>query len=77
MRRTFGIRTVVLAMTVILLSLCASVNAYACSLFYAGGDMTDDGANMFVRTEEIGEDDNKVYYISPSGKHAKDEVYQG
>ena len=64
-------------MIVNLLSLCGSVNACACSLFYAGGDMTDDGANMFVRAEEIGADDNKVYSVSPVGKHAKDEVYQG
>jgi dipeptidase len=53
------------------------VSAQACVLLYAGGDRTDDGADMFMRSEEIGPDDNKIYYVSPAGKHAKGEVYRG
>ncbi len=61
----------------VLVLLCWPVNASACVLFYAGGDMTDDGANLFIRSEEVGPDDNKTYYISPAGKHAAGEEYQG
>lgn len=61
----------------IMIILCWPINASACELLYAGGDTTDDGANMFMRSEEIGADDNKVYYVSPAGKHVKGEEYQG
>ena len=51
--------------------------AKACVLLYSGGDMTDDGANMFMRSEEIDADANKLYYVSPAGRHLKGETYQG
>ena len=60
-----------------LVTLFWSANASACILLYAGGDMTDDGANLFIRCEEIGPDDNKVYYVSPAGNHVEGEVYRG
>ena len=60
----------------VLVLLCWPVNASACVLFYAGGDMTDDGANLFIRSEEVGPDDNKTYYISHAVKHAEGEEYQ-
>ncbi|MDO4859807.1 MAG: C69 family dipeptidase [Bacillota bacterium] len=60
-----------------LIILCWPIRADACVLMYSGGDMNDDGANMFMRTEEIGADDNKVYYISPAGNHVKGEKYRG
>ena len=47
--------------------LCQPGNA--CVLLYSGGDMTDDGANMYMRSEETDADANKVYYVSPAGKH--------
>ena len=53
------------------------INAQACVLLYSGGEMTDDGANMFMRSEEINTDDNKVYFVSPAGKHVEGEEYQG
>ena len=62
---------------VLLIALCWPINVNACELLYVGGDMTDDGANLFMRTEEIYADDNKTYYVSPAGKHAKGEQYQG
>ena len=43
----------------IIITLCWPINASACVLFYAGGDMTDDGANVFLRTEELDADSNK------------------
>ena len=61
----------------ILIALCWPINVNACELLYVGGDMTDDGANLFMRTEEIYADDNKTYYVSPAGKHAEGEEYQG
>ena len=70
-------RTLITVMIAILITVCWPVNADACVLFYSGGDNTDDGANMFMRTEEIYPDDNKTYYVSPAGKHAKGEKYQG
>ena len=43
----------------LLLALCLAGQASACSLFYFGGDLTDDGANLFFR----GEDQDGVYYM--------------
>ena len=65
---------VVIALAVTLLW---PVNAAACVLFYSGGDMNDDGVNMFMRSEEVYTDSNKVYYVSPAGNHAKGEKYRG
>ena len=66
-----------LLMVVCAIMICHPRKARACILFYAGGDTTDDGANMFMRTEEMNEDTNKIYYVSPAGNHVKGEVYQG
>ena len=52
-------------------------DAHACILMYAGGNFTDDGGNLFIRTEEIYADSNKLYYVSPAGKRKKGEVYRG
>ncbi|MBR6444004.1 MAG: C69 family dipeptidase [Firmicutes bacterium] len=64
-------------MVAIMIVMCWPVSANACSLMYVGGDHTDDGANVFIRTEEIGADDNKIYYVSPAENHKKGEIYQG
>lgn len=32
---------------------------------------------MFMRSEEIDADANKLYYVSPAGRHLKGETYQG
>ena len=49
-----------------------------CSLFYFGGDWTDDGANLFFRGEDQdGADENKLYLITPAGKHRAGEMYTG
>ena len=61
----------------LVIALCWPINVSACVLFYAGGDMTDDGANVFMRTEELDADSNKTYYVAPAGKHKEGEVYQG
>lgn len=61
----------------ILIVMCWPVSAGACSLMYVGGDYTDDGANAFIRTEEVEADTNKIYYVSPAENHKKGETYQG
>ena len=53
-----------LAWIAVLALMFGHINAQACVLLYSGGEMTDDGANMFMRSEEIYTDDNKVYYVS-------------
>ena len=73
MKRTGKKRYYIPVVFVLLIALCWPINVNACELLYVGGDMTDDGANLFMRTEEIYADDNKTYYVSPAGKHAKGE----
>ena len=61
-----------------MLALCVAGNAMGCSLFYFGGDWTDDGANLFFRGEDQdGADENKLYLITPAGKHRAGEMYTG
>ena len=48
--------------------LCLTCGASACSLFFFGGDYTDDGANLFVRIEDGDlNDENKLYLVTPAG----------
>ncbi|MCR5088782.1 MAG: C69 family dipeptidase [Oscillospiraceae bacterium] len=60
----------------VLLLGCLS-SASACTLFYVGGDMTEDGTNWFARSEDYVDTYNKLYYVSPAGKHTAGEVYRG
>ena len=56
--------------------LCLTCEASACSLFFFGGDYTDDGASLFVRIEDGDlNDENKLYLVSPAGKHKAGEEY--
>ena len=60
------------------LLLCLTCEASACSLFFFGGDYTDDGASLFVRIEDGDlNDENKLYLVSPAGKHKEGEEYHG
>ncbi len=62
----------------LLLAVCLAGSAMSCSLFYFGGDWTDDGANLFLRDEDQdGADENKVYLVTPAGKHRAGETYRG
>lgn len=41
-------------------------------------DLTEDGTTMFGRIEDLGTNDyNKLFNISPAGKHTAGEVYEG
>ena len=60
-----------------ILAICLFSQASACSLFFFGGDYTDDGANLFVRIEDGDlNDENKLYLVSSAGKHKEGEEYQ-
>lgn len=53
-------------------------SAFACTALYVGSDLTEDGTTMFGRIEDLGTNDyNKLFNISPAGKHTAGEVYEG
>ena len=53
-------------------------SAFACTALYVGSDLTEDGTTMFGRIEDLGTNDyNKLFNISPAGKHTTGEVYEG
>ena len=61
-----------------LVFLCVTCHASACSLLFIGGDYTDDGASLFVRVEDGDlNDENRLYLVSPAGKHKAGEKYRG
>ena len=56
----------------------ADISAYACTMIYVGADMTDDGSCIYGRVEDYSDNDyNKIYCVSPAGKHKKGETYNG
>lgn len=62
----------------LVLVLCFSaVDAMACTAIYVGSDLTADGTTMFARSEDISNSYNKLFYVSPAGKHTAGEVYNG
>ena len=63
-----------LALTLVL-SLTAS--ASACTLLYVGSALTDDGATIFGRSEDMSNDMNKLYEVAESGAHKEGELYVG
>ncbi len=65
-----------MATAVVMLTLFAS-NAMACSMLYVGSSLTEDGGTYFSRSEDISNSQNKVFYVSPAGKHKAGEEYTG
>ena len=62
----------------IVLTLClSSVSAMACTAIYVGSDLTAGGTTFFARSEDISNSYNKMFYVSPAGKHTAGEVYNG
>lgn len=60
------------------LALClSSVGALACTSIYVGFDFTADGSTIFARSEDISNSYNKLFYVSPAGKHTAGEIYNG
>lgn len=63
---------------VLALALCLGcVSASACTAIYVGSDLTDDGATLFARSEDISNSYNKVMYVAPAGKHKAGDKYEG
>ncbi|MBQ1258346.1 MAG: C69 family dipeptidase [Clostridia bacterium] len=63
---------------VIAMILClTSVSAFACTALYVGADLTEDGSNMFARSEDISNSYNKLFYVSPAGNHKAGDFYKG
>ena len=60
------------------MTLAVVPSAFACTALYVGNDLTEDGTTMFGRIEDLGTNDyNKLFNISPAGKHTAGEVYEG
>ncbi len=60
------------------MTLAVVPSAFACTALYVGSDLTEDGTTMFGRIEDLGTNDyNKLFNISPAGKHTAGEVYEG
>ncbi len=71
-------KRIILCVISILLVLSMAANASACSLFWVGGEYTDDGANMFFRVEDGDlNDEVKYYLVSPAGSRKAGEEYLG
>ena len=59
------------------MTLAVVPSAFACTALYVGSDLTEDGTTMFGRIEDLGTNDyNKLFNISPAGKHTAGEVYE-
>ncbi len=61
----------------LVLVLCMSSSALACTAIYVGSGLTEDGSTMFARSEDISNSYNKVFYVAPAGTHKAGEVYNG
>ena len=60
------------------MTLAVVPSAFACTALYVGSDLTEDGTTMFGRIEDLGTNDyNKLFNVSPAGKHTAGEVYEG
>ena len=51
--------------------------AFACTTFYAGSALTNDGSTIFARSEDFANSQNKLFYVSPAGNHTAGEEYSG
>lgn len=72
------LKKIIASVSALALMLGSASNAFACTALYVGSDLTADGTTMFGRIEDFGVNDyNKLYMVSPSGKHKAGEVYQG
>ena len=63
------------AITLIFSLLCCSANA--CTAIYVGSALTDDGATVLARSEDIANSYNKLYFVNPHGAHTTGETYVG
>lgn len=70
-------RLMVAATTAAAVTALTLVSASACTMIYAGSDLTADGGTYFARSEDIMNSYNKVFYVSPAGNHKAGDAYEG
>ena len=66
-----------LSILALMTALCMLSSASACTSIYVGAGLTDDGTVMFGRSEDFGNSNNKLMYVSPAGNHTAGEEYAG
>ncbi len=75
---SMSLKKIAAAVSTIALMLAVVPSAFACTALYVGSDLTEDGTTMFGRIEDLGTNDyNKLFCVSPAGKHTAGEVYDG
>jgi len=62
---------------IVALMLCLSSSAMACTAIYVGNELTQDGATLFARSEDLTNSYNKMMYVSEAGLYKAGEFYQG
>lgn len=58
------------------LTALAAVPAKACTSYYVGSDLTEDGSTLFGRTEDIGARYDKVFQVIPSKEIPEDRIWR-
>lgn len=58
------------------LLLCV-ISASACTMVYAGSDLTSDGSSFLARSEDFSNSYNKIAYVNQHGKYKAGSVYKG
>ncbi len=61
----------------VLLVLCLSSSALACTSLYVGSAYTENGSILFSRSEDYSNSQNKVFFVKEAGAHKAGEVYAG
>lgn len=64
----------VVVMTAMLL--CISAQAHACTGFYVGKDVSEDGSVMIARTEDLTSNGSKRFIVHAAADHSEGEMYR-
>ena len=76
-REGFRMKKLLSAILTCSLVLSLVSGAFACTTFYAGSALTNDGSTIFARSEDFANSQNKLFYVSPAGNHTAGEEYSG
>ena len=74
MNRLFKIFSAILTSSCFLMT---PIQAYADTGIYVGKDFSDEGDTIVGRSEDGRNSKNKLYHVSPAGKHQSGQVYKG
>ena len=61
----------------VLLVLCLTSSALACTSLYVGSAYTENGSILFSRSEDYSNSQNKVFMVKEAGLHKAGEAYDG